>query len=125
MHQDEDSYFWTAKKVINSSAPGLESFVELVGGGASHESGLVNAASYTEQRESKFREFSELADRPAGENGTDRELFDSTLVQSVLEEGAKIQVHAALGGAVDDEGPMREGGLVPTADGMRWADYDY
>jgi halogenation protein CepH len=125
MHQDEDSYFWTAKKVINSSAPGLESFVELVGGGASREGGLVNASSYTEQRESTFREFSELADRPAGEDGTDRELFDSALVQSVLEEGAKIQVHAALGGAADDEDPMREGGLVPSADGLHWADSAY
>ncbi|MER6969370.1 tryptophan 7-halogenase [Streptomyces halstedii] len=125
MHQDEDSYFWTAKKVMNSSAPGLESFVELVGGGASHESGLVNATSYTEQRESTFREFSELADRPAGESGTDRDLFDSTLVQSVLEEGAKIQVHAALGDVDDDEGPLRDGGLVPSADGMRWAEFGY
>ncbi|MFG3085956.1 tryptophan 7-halogenase [Streptomyces parvulus] len=125
MHQDEDSYFWTAKKVIDSSAPGLESFVDLVGGGASRECGLVNAASYTEHRETDFQEFSELANRPAGENGTDRDLFDSTLVQSVLEEGAKIQVHAALGGAVDDEGPVRDGGLVPSADGMRWAEFAY
>ncbi|MET9142142.1 tryptophan 7-halogenase [Streptomyces parvulus] len=125
MHQDEDSYFWTAKKVIDSSAPGLESFVDLVGGGASREGGLVNAASYTEHRETDFQEFSELANRPAGENGTDRDLFDSTLVQSVLEEGAKIQVHAALGGAVDDEGPVRDGGLVPSADGMRWAEFAY
>ncbi|CAL9641747.1 hypothetical protein SUDANB32_06352 [Streptomyces sp. enrichment culture] len=124
MHRDEDSYFWTAKKVINSSAPGLESFVELVGGGASREGGLVDAASYTERRRSEFRQFSELADRPAGEDGTDRDLFDSSLVQSVLEEGAKIQVHAALG-AADDEGPMREGGLVPSADGMRWAACGY
>ncbi|MGC9411265.1 tryptophan 7-halogenase [Streptomyces sp. DZ1-3] len=125
MHQDEDSYFWTAKKVIDSSAPGLESFVDLVGGGASREGGLVNAASYTEHRETDFQEFSELANRPAGENGTDRDLFDSTLVQSVLEEGAKIQVHAALGSAVDDEGPVRDGGLVPSADGMRWAEFAY
>ncbi|WP_431988950.1 tryptophan 7-halogenase [Streptomyces parvulus] len=125
MHQDEDSYFWTAKKVIDSSAPGLESFVDLVGGGASREGGLVNAASYTEHRETDFQELSELANRPAGENGTDRDLFDSTLVQSVLEEGAKIQVHAALGGAVDDEGPVRDGGLVPSADGMRWAEFAY
>ncbi|MFF1413405.1 tryptophan 7-halogenase [Streptomyces sp. NPDC058289] len=125
MHRDEDSYFWTAKKVMNSSTSGLESFVELVGGGASGESGLVNAGSYAEQHESTFREFSELVDEPAGESGTDRDLFDSTLVQSVLEEGAKIQVHAALGEVLDDEDPIREGGLVPSADGMRWADPSY
>ncbi|MEU1400481.1 tryptophan 7-halogenase [Micromonospora zamorensis] len=122
MHRDEDSYFWTAKKLMNSSAPGLESFAELVGGGASREDGVVNPASYTEQRESKFREFSELANQPAGKSGTDRDLFDSSLVQAVLEEGAKIQVHTALGEFVDDEGPMREIGLVPSVDGMHWAD---
>lgn len=125
MHRDEDSYFWTAKKVMNSSSSGLESFVELVGGGASREGGVVDAASYLEQRESEFREFSELADRPAGESGTDRDLFDSSLVQAVLDEGAKIQVHAALGESVDDDGPMRDVGLVPSADGMHWADFRY
>ncbi|MFJ6611201.1 tryptophan 7-halogenase [Streptomyces sp. NPDC091289] len=125
MHRDEDSYFWSAKKVTNSSAPGLESFVELVGGGASHEGALVNAASYAKPRESTFREFSELADQPAGESGTDRDLFDSTLVQSVLDEGAKIQLHAALGEVVDEEGPIRDGGLVPSADGMHWAEFRY
>jgi halogenation protein CepH len=125
MHQDESSYFWSAKKVMSSSAPGLESFVELVGGGASREGGVINAASYIEQRESKFREFSELADQPAGEDGTDRDLFDSSLVQAVLEEGAKIQVHAALGNSIDDDGPIRDVGLVPSADGMHWADYRY
>ncbi|MCX5243624.1 tryptophan 7-halogenase [Streptomyces prunicolor] len=122
MHQDENSYFWSAKKVTNSSASQLESFVELVGGGASHESGLLKATSYGEQRAALFQEFSELIESPADEDGTDRDLFESELVESVLEQGAKIQVQATFGESADDDVPVREGGLVPSPDGMHWAE---
>ncbi|MEU5839497.1 tryptophan 7-halogenase [Streptomyces diacarni] len=86
MHQDEDSYFWSAQKVTNGAGSQLEAFVELVGGGSSDEGAL----------------------------------FDSSLVESVLEEGARIQVQAAFGESFDDE-PMRTGGLIASTDGMRWA----
>jgi halogenation protein CepH len=67
-----------------------------VGGGASRETGLVDAGAY--------------ADAP---------LFESEAVEMLLEEGAKIQVQAVLGHSVDEE-PIRDGGLVPSDDGMRW-----
>jgi FAD-dependent halogenase len=119
MHQDEDSYFWKAKKVTNSEASGLESFVELVGGGASQEGALVDARSYVARRDQTFKEFSDLIDGPGG--GGDRDLFGSALVESVLEEGAKIQVQAALGESTDDE-TLTEHALVPSGDGLHWAE---
>src|SRR5262249_49645717 len=49
MQQETDSYFWSAKKVTGSAARQLESFVELVGGAASGERGLLRADSYIER----------------------------------------------------------------------------
>jgi len=95
LHQDHESYFWKAKKVTSNSASPLQSFAELVGGGASREAGLVDADAY--------------ADAP---------LFGSEAVETLLEEGAKIQVQAVLGHI--DEEPIRDGGLVTSADGMHW-----
>jgi halogenation protein CepH len=96
LHQDHESYFWKAKKVTSNNASPLQSFAELVGGGASRETGLVDAGGY--------------ADAP---------LFGSEAVETLLEEGAKIQVQAVLGNIADEE-PIRDGGLVPSTDGMHW-----
>ena len=95
LHTDHESYFWKAKKVTNNSASPLQSFAELVGGGSSGETGLVDAGAY--------------ADAP---------LFRSEAVETLLQEGAKIQVQAVLGDI--EEEPIRDGGLVASADGMHW-----
>ena len=44
MHVDEDSYFWSAKKVTDSTSTDLESFVSLVGGVSSGEAALATVA---------------------------------------------------------------------------------
>lgn len=121
MHQDEQSYFWNAKKVTNNTASEFESFVELVGGGASNEAALVDAGTYLQRRQAAFRELSDVVDGPDGAFGEDRPLFKASLVRSVLKEGARIQVQAALGENVDERVPMREGGLVASVDGMHWS----
>lgn len=121
MHQDEESYFWQAKKVTNSTATELESFVDLVGGGASSETALVDAGSYLRERVGPVRELSEIADQPDGEAHADRDLLRSGLVRSVVKQGVRLQVQAALGGNADEHIPMREGGFVPSADGLHWA----
>ena len=122
MHQDEQSYFWNAKKVTNSAASEFESFVELVGGGASNETALVDAGTYLAQREAAFRELSDVVDGPDVAFGEDRPLFKASLVRSVLKEGTRIQVQAALGENADERVPMRAGGLVASPDGMHWSE---
>jgi FAD-dependent halogenase len=121
MHKDEDSYFWSAKKVTGSQAAGLESFVELVGGGASGEKGLLNAGWYEEKRGAQFKEFSEIIDAPVGADNTNKKLFSGELVEAALAEGAKVQFLGVLGESDEDE-PVVPGGLVASADGMAWAE---
>lgn len=121
MHQDQGSYFWNARKVTKSTVSDLESFVELVGGGASHEGALVNAGSYLAEREAAFKELSEVVEQPVQQAGEDRNLLQTSLARSVAKQGARIQVQAAIGANADERRPVREGGLVPSADGMHWS----
>ncbi|MFH8983980.1 tryptophan 7-halogenase [Streptomyces varsoviensis] len=67
---------------------------------------------------SPLEAFVELVGGGASDEGA---LFDSPFVDATLEAGAKVQVQAALGESFDDE-PIRENGLVPSLDGMRWTD---
>jgi halogenation protein CepH len=121
MHQDERSYFWTAKKVSNNAtASELESFVELVGGGASREGMLVDPGSYLTGRASAFQELSEIVQRPVDADGEDRDLLKASMARAVVKEGVKIQAQAVAGGNADERVPVREGGLVPSADGLHW-----
>ncbi|MFC5183292.1 tryptophan 7-halogenase [Actinomadura harenae] len=116
MHQDEQSYFWRAKKVTAGLGSDLESFVELVGGGSSGEGALVSS-----DRTAAFQELADFVHRPVDESGEDRDLLRTSLARSVSREGVRIQVQAALGENADEYVPVREGGLVPSADGMHWA----
>jgi len=120
MHQDESSYFWKAKKVINSAAPALESFVELVGGGASNEIALVDADTYAKRRAAAFQELSSIVERRARGEIENHELLKASLIRSVAKEGHRIQIQAAVGENVDGQVPVRLGGLVPSADGLHW-----
>ncbi|MEO9236727.1 MAG: tryptophan 7-halogenase, partial [Jatrophihabitantaceae bacterium] len=121
MHQDQNSYFWNARKVTNNAASELESFVELVGGGASHEDALVHASSYLAERETAFQELSEVVGQPVASAGADRNLLQTSLARSVAKQGARIQVQAEIGANADEHVPVREGGLVPSPDGMHWS----
>ncbi|MDP9870295.1 MULTISPECIES: tryptophan 7-halogenase [Streptosporangium] len=120
MHQHEDSYFWNAKKVTNNTASELESFVELVGGGASNEGALVDAGSYLTERASAFEELSQIVQRPVHVEGEDRNLLQASLARSVVKAGARIQVQAVIGENADEQTPVRPGGLIPSLDGMHW-----
>ncbi|MCX4474877.1 tryptophan 7-halogenase [Streptomyces cellulosae] len=96
VNRDEQEYFGEAKRVTKGSASEAESFVELVGGGASDESALTSEA-YQAQRKA--------------------DLLDH--VPRIHWEGQRIQLQAAFGEAVGDT-PLRHGGLVESADGMHW-----
>lgn len=121
MHQDQSSYFWNARKVTKSTVSDLESFVELVGGGASHEGALVDAGSYLAERGPAFKELSEVVEQPVQAAGEDRDLLQTSLARSVAKQGTRIQVQAEMGANTDEHLPVRDGGLVPSADGMHWA----
>ncbi|WP_265568537.1 tryptophan 7-halogenase [Streptomyces hygroscopicus] len=122
MNVDDKSYYWQAKKVTNASDSELAAFVELVGGVSSQDASFVSA----ESARTKFLETSrELEDSVSAVNrsGTDdaTPLYQSEVMGNVMEQGVQVQAAAMFAGWLDEEDPMFEDGMVPSADGLRWA----
>lgn len=119
MQSDEESYFWKARKVTNLNATDMEAFVTLVGGVHSGEPALI----------SDFRESSGALADAVERTGTMQtesgermhHLFGTPVVRDVMTEMNNIQVRGVQGEAAK-EAPLLDDGLVPTPDGLAWAE---
>jgi halogenation protein CepH len=121
MHVDENSYFWSAKKVTASTTSDLESFVSLVGGVSSGESSL-STAELTERYKSRSSEFARAVDELVANNEQNMvPLINSNVVKHAMKEGAKEQARVLLGQDAEPDMPLFEGGLVPSKDGLSWS----
>jgi len=117
MNVNEESYFWQAKKVTNSEYDELESFVDLVGGVSSGEAALAASSRIVE----RSAEFAAAVDQMAGgDDASMVPLFKSQVVKQVMQEGGLEQMRVILGEDAEPELPLFPGGLVTSADGMKW-----
>jgi FAD-dependent halogenase len=122
MHVDENSYFWSAKKVTDSTSSDLESFVSLVGGVSSGETALATAESLAGRYISRSREFAAAVDQIiANKEQSMVPLMKSSIVKHAMQEGAKEQARVLLGQDLGAETPLFEGGLVASPDGLGWS----
>jgi FAD-dependent halogenase len=116
VHEDEDSYFWSARKVTDSASSDLESFVSLVGGVSSGETAL------TDRYKTQSSEFAGAVDQLiANKEQSMVPLMKSAIVKHAMQEGAKEQARVLLGQDIEPEIPLFEGGLVASADGLSWS----
>jgi halogenation protein CepH len=121
MHVDENSYFWSAKKVTDDTSSDLESFVSLVGGVSSGESVLGAAEALAARYKGRSAEFAGAVDELVANNEQSMvPLIRSSVVKHAMQEGAKEQTRVLLGEDAGPETPVFEGGLVPSADGLSW-----
>ncbi|MEU9189657.1 tryptophan 7-halogenase [Streptomyces sp. NPDC048484] len=121
MHVDENSYFWSAKKVTKNTHTELESFVELVGGMSADEFDLSDAESAAVRFKSRSAEFADAVDQVVADGERSMQpLFRSSVVSHAMQQGAQEQHRALLGEDAADDAPMFSGGLVPSEDGMHW-----
>ncbi|MFF3325667.1 tryptophan 7-halogenase [Streptomyces sp. NPDC002889] len=121
MHEDENSYFWSAKKVTRNRHTELESFVELVAGVSSSDFALNDAESAAERLKSRSAEFATAIDELAADAEQSMgPLFRSSVVRQAMQEGAQVQSRAFLGEDLGPDVPMFPGGLVTSNDGMLW-----
>jgi FAD-dependent halogenase len=112
LNVDENSYFWSAKKVTDGTGPDLQSFVELVGGVSSGEAALAKRSS----------EFASAVDElVANEEQSMVPIIKSSIVKHAMQEGAKEQARVLLGKNAGPVIPIFEGGLVPSADSLSWS----
>jgi halogenation protein CepH len=121
MHVDEDSYFWSAKKVTQNRYTELESFVGLVAGVSSSDFALDDAESAAVRMKSQSAEFATAVDELAADSDQNMApLFRSSIVRQAMQEGAQVQSRAFLGEDLGPDVPMFPGGLVTSSDGMFW-----
>ncbi|MEV8517157.1 tryptophan 7-halogenase [Dactylosporangium sp. NPDC051484] len=120
MHQDENSYFWQAKKVTQNTHSELVSFVDLVGGMSSGENALTDADALAKRLQTQSDQFASAAGGMSGGNGEWSAMLNAPVVQESMKEGAKVQLAAMLGEDAEPEPPMFDGGLIPSPDGLLW-----
>lgn len=123
MHQDEESYFWTARKVLNTEEKANEAFIRLVGGVSSSGEPLYGSADeFFAAREGIGGVFQRATGgQQASDDGprVDRSKFDpSAFMGDLMHE--VIQVQAQAQGKRFVRAPLFEGGLVPSEDGFYW-----
>ena len=119
MHQDERSYFWKARKVTSVETTELEAFVELVGGLASGDASLADPGARLATASS---ELDGAVGRLPESDGLRNPLFESASVRQVFQEGAVLQERGVFGGPLEEETPVRPGGLVASEDGLTWVE---
>jgi FAD-dependent halogenase len=122
MHEDENSYFWTARKVTESTGSDLESFVSLVGGVSSGEAALAAAGALAGRYKDTSSEFAAAVDQLVADKQQSMvPLMKSSIVKRAMQEGAKEQVRVLLNTGAGPEAPVFAGGLVASPDGLSWS----
>jgi FAD-dependent halogenase len=122
MHVDENSYFWSAKKITKSMSHELEAFVDLIGGISSGEAALAKAETLVQRVKSESEAFGGAVDElVANKEKNMFSMYQSSVVERASLEGGQIQVLAMQGTAAEKEVPLFDDGLIPSADGMFWS----
>jgi halogenation protein CepH len=122
MNRDESSYFWSARKILQTGETDIEAFVELVAGVSSGEYSLFNTIN-VKQTVQQFGEVLEGVTRPESLDDGDVvfRAKGAQLLGSVMRESSHMQTRAMLAGAGLPEEPLFPGGLIPSDDGLHWS----
>jgi halogenation protein CepH len=122
MHVDENSYFWSAKKVTDSTTSELESFVNLVGGVSSSETALATTEALAQRYKGRSSEFAAAVDQiVANKEQSMVPIIKSSIVKHAMQEGAMEQARVLLGQDAGPDAPLFAGGLIATPDGLGWS----
>jgi FAD-dependent halogenase len=132
LNVNEDSYFWSARKVTRNTSSDMESFVELVGGVSSGEKALPTenshlgnsqlGSSHLDYYKRRSTEFSNAVDKlVANKEQNMVPIIRSSIVKSAMQEGAKEQTRVLLGQDAAPELPLFDGGLIASPDGLGWS----
>lgn len=125
MEQSEESYFWTARKVTNVNRTDMAAFVSLVAGGYSGEDALTDPDAVIAKFAASTQALTDAAARTGGMDTDSGQrmghLFSAPVVRDVMEEMNALQARGAT--AADTvEAPLLPYGLVPSRDGLAWAE---
>ncbi len=114
IEQDWDDHFWSARRLLNTTERANEAFINLVAGGGSA------AGEFFAEREGLGREFANMIPAVADVGDGARPAQPDAIPETRLNDERVRESRALIAGAVT--APLFEGGLVPSADGLRWAE---
>lgn len=117
-----DSYYWHARKVMNSPETGNQAFIDLVGGvSGSGERLYVDSEEFLRARVGLGSLlFSESKAAATDANSGDPQRVE--FYRNLIGEIGQLQLQATLKEQRPMESPLFEGGLVPSVDGLHWAE---
>jgi halogenation protein CepH len=107
VHQDEESYFWRARKILNTSERANEAFVRLVSGLSTVEPDIFETGREISRRLRSF------------EQAPDGRLLQS-INQMVRPNDRALGARIGASSDPSAERPRFGGGLIPTTDGCHW-----
>ncbi|PWI13684.1 tryptophan halogenase [Streptomyces sp. Act143] len=116
MERNEDSYFWSAKKITEVDLGEAAAFAELAGGLVSRDSVMVRTDWHT-----AAAQLDGAVGRLAASDGRVNPLLAAPVVGETFRTGNDLQEQALYGGPLDGPGPAAPGGLTVTPDGLSWA----
>ncbi|AKT41223.1 tryptophan 7-halogenase [Chondromyces crocatus] len=136
MNQDESSYFWSARKILNTEERDNDAFVRLVAGISEADEPLFEGGAdrFFADRQGFGAYFADVvagpgaeekasaAPRPAAAHRPDPVKFDADkFMQGFTSEVAQLQLLALMGERRPKERPLVPNGLVASGDGLHWA----
>lgn len=136
MYQDESSYFWSARKILNTEERDNNAFIRLVAGISEADEPLFegSAERFFADRQGFGPHFAEMIGRdvpdanasgllrPAAAPKPDPARFDADkFMQGFTSEIAQLQILALMRERRPAEQPLMPNGLIASADGLHWA----
>jgi halogenation protein CepH len=132
MEQTTESYFWAARKILNTDEPANEAFVRLVAGLSQGGEPSFSSAEYFEARAGLGTWLADMMAKSHLAEGArrpeqsvpqfDKTKFDPALfMQGFTSEITQLQLLAMYGKDRPTDEPVVPNGLVPSTDGLHWA----
>jgi len=126
MHQDKDSYFWTARKILNTEEKANDAFIRLVAGvGSTSEPLYARTEDFFREREGVGDTFQEWSGRGSMDDlfqtSENKKVGPASILNEIKREVLQIEAQAILGKRRAKEYPLFVGGLIPSKDGFHWS----
>lgn len=124
MQQDENSYFWEARKVLNTDESDIEAFIRLVGGVSTTGEHLYSSADEFKRSAAALGSSIQAAvdESPDLDAAGLTFMAKSEEMSSLWQETRQVRAQASQGKRRRPERPLFADGLVPSADGLHWTD---
>jgi halogenation protein CepH len=128
MSQDEESYFWAARKVLNTEERSNEAFIRLVSGiSTSGEPLYSGAEEFFNDREGVGDIFASVVENkrpdPSVLERFSQSSFDpKKFMSGFTDEIAQVQIQAMFGERRAKESPLFSHGLAVSVDGFHWVE---